>query len=43
MHVRVEGMASIVVTGARAGGGMVDLPHKVRIERAEVAGDVSVR
>ena len=29
-------MATLVVTGARAGGGMVDVPHKVRIERAEV-------
>jgi ABC-type polysaccharide/polyol phosphate transport system ATPase subunit len=36
VHVRVKDMASLVVTGARAGGGMVDVPHKVRIERAEV-------
>jgi ABC-2 type transport system ATP-binding protein len=35
-HVRVERMASVVVTGARAGGGIVDLPHDIRIERAEV-------
>ncbi len=36
LHVRVTDMATLVVTGARAGGGMVDVPHKVRIERAEV-------
>jgi ABC-2 type transport system ATP-binding protein len=35
-HVRVERMASVVVTGARSGGGIVDLPHDIRIERAEV-------
>jgi ABC-type polysaccharide/polyol phosphate transport system ATPase subunit len=36
VHVRVERMASVVVTGARTGGGLVDVPHTVRIERAQV-------
>jgi ABC-type polysaccharide/polyol phosphate transport system ATPase subunit len=35
-HVRVERMTSVVVTGARSGGGIVDLPHDIRIERAQV-------
>jgi hypothetical protein len=26
----------VVVTGARSGGGLVDVPHKLRIERSEV-------
>jgi hypothetical protein len=29
-------MASVVVTGARASGGLVDIPHTLRIERSEV-------
>ena len=37
IHVKVKNMATVVVTGARAGGGMVDVPHTVRLERAEVA------
>jgi ABC-type polysaccharide/polyol phosphate transport system ATPase subunit len=36
VHVRVKDMASVVVTGARASGGLVDVPHTLRIERAEV-------
>ena len=36
VHVRVERMANVVVSGARAGGGLVDIPHSVRIERTEV-------
>jgi ABC-2 type transport system ATP-binding protein/lipopolysaccharide transport system ATP-binding protein len=36
VHVRVSDLASVVVTGARAGGGMVDIPHTLRIERSEV-------
>jgi ABC-type polysaccharide/polyol phosphate transport system ATPase subunit len=36
-HVRVERMASVVVTGSRGTGGIVDLPHDIRIERAEVS------
>ena len=33
---RVKRMASMVVTGARSGGGIVDLPHVFSIERSEV-------
>jgi hypothetical protein len=29
-------MASVVISGGRSGGGLVDVPHKLRIERAEV-------
>ena len=36
VHVRVKDMATVVVTGARATGGLVDVPHTLRIERAEV-------
>jgi ABC-type polysaccharide/polyol phosphate transport system ATPase subunit len=36
VHVRVQDMASVVVTGARASGGLVDVPHTLRIERSEV-------
>jgi ABC-type polysaccharide/polyol phosphate transport system ATPase subunit len=36
VHVRVRNMATVVVSGARAGGGMVDVPHTIRLERAEV-------
>jgi ABC-type polysaccharide/polyol phosphate transport system ATPase subunit len=36
VHVKVKDMASVVVTGARATGGLVDVPHTLRIERAEV-------
>jgi ABC-type polysaccharide/polyol phosphate transport system ATPase subunit len=36
IHVKVKDMATVVVAGARAGGGMVDVPHTVRLERAEV-------
>jgi ABC-type polysaccharide/polyol phosphate transport system ATPase subunit len=36
IHVRVKDMTSVVVTGARASGGLVDVPHKMRIERTEV-------
>jgi len=36
VHVRVERMASLVSTGAQKGGGIVDIPHEVRIERATV-------
>jgi ABC-type polysaccharide/polyol phosphate transport system ATPase subunit len=35
VHVRVSDLASVVVTGARAGGGLVDIPHTLRIERSE--------
>jgi ABC-type polysaccharide/polyol phosphate transport system ATPase subunit len=35
VHVRVGDMASVVVTGARASGGLVDIPHTLRIERSE--------
>ena len=31
---RYEGIFSIMVTGARAAGGLVDLPHELHIERA---------
>jgi len=37
VHVRVKDMASVVVTGARDGGGLVDLPHEVRVERMQVS------
>jgi hypothetical protein len=30
---RWEGIFSFVVSGARAGGGLVDLPHDLRLER----------
>jgi ABC-type polysaccharide/polyol phosphate transport system ATPase subunit len=33
---RWEGIFSVVVTGARAAGGLVDLPHDLRVDRAEV-------
>jgi ABC-type polysaccharide/polyol phosphate transport system ATPase subunit len=36
VHVRVRDMASVVISGGRSGGGLVDVPHKLRIERAEV-------
>ena len=36
VHVRVERMTSLVVTGAQTGGGLVDIPHTTRIERATV-------
>jgi len=35
VHVRVCDLASVVVTGARAGGGLVDIPHTLRIERSQ--------
>jgi ABC-type polysaccharide/polyol phosphate transport system ATPase subunit len=34
---RWENLATIVVTGARPGGGIVDLPHELSIERTGVA------
>jgi len=33
VHVRVDRMTSVVVTGAATGGGLIDLPHDVRVER----------
>jgi ABC-type polysaccharide/polyol phosphate transport system ATPase subunit len=32
---RLENLATIVVTGARAAGGLVDLPHDLTVERGE--------
>jgi ABC-type polysaccharide/polyol phosphate transport system ATPase subunit len=36
VHVKVNDMTSVVVTGARETGGLVDIPHTLRIERSEV-------
>jgi hypothetical protein len=33
---RYEGIFSIMVTGARAAGGLVDLPHELEIDRGGV-------
>jgi ABC-type polysaccharide/polyol phosphate transport system ATPase subunit len=34
---RWEGIFSFVVSGARAGGGLVDLPHDIRLQRVDAA------
>jgi ABC-type polysaccharide/polyol phosphate transport system ATPase subunit len=41
VHDRRERLASVVVTGSRAAGGLVDLPHDVRVERAPAADAVA--
>ena len=40
---RWESIFSFVVTGAGAGGGMVDLPHDIRIEAASRVPDGAPR
>jgi hypothetical protein len=32
---RLENLATVVVTGARAAGGLVDLPHELTVDRGE--------
>ena len=38
---RRQGVASAIVTGSRGGGGLVDLPHDLRLERASGAAPVA--
>jgi ABC-type polysaccharide/polyol phosphate transport system ATPase subunit len=41
VHVRVSDLASVVVTGARAGGGLVDIPHEFFFARRDETAGVA--